>query len=87
MTDLASIHEELKAHKLEDTTHFEQMNRRFDEVGAKLDEHMASSEKFREDITPYLQAVAGTKILYKIFLAAGSVAVAWIALRNAFPRL
>jgi RNA processing factor Prp31 len=58
----------------------EHVNGKIDNLDKKLTTHMT-------EIAPYIQALAGTKILYRGFLALGGVAVAWLAIKDAFPKL
>ncbi len=60
------------------------VNGKIDGIKKQLDEHIASSEEFRTRIEPYLQVIAGSKILYKVFMVIGSVAVAWVAIKSVF---
>lgn len=41
----------------------------------KVDDHMTA-------VLPYMEAMSGVRIIYKLFIAMGSIAVAWIAIKS-----
>jgi len=50
----------------------------------KLDQHILSEQIFREEVKPLLQGAAGLQLLWKVFVAVGSLAVAWVAIKGVF---
>ena len=52
---------------------------------AEKDEaNMAILQQHMEDVKPFMQSAAGLQILWKFLIAIGSLAVAWMAIKNAF---
>lgn len=55
------------------------INGKLNEIKGTLVEH---GQKL-DALAPVVQATLGGKVLYKVFLTAGAIALTWIAIRNA----
>lgn len=57
------------------------LSRRVDE---KFEEQAKNMKSQADEIKPYIQAASGARFMFKTFLFAGSLAFAWMSIRNAF---
>lgn len=60
------------------------VNGKIRQLDDKLERFMATSVLFREEVKPLLQGAAGLQLLWKVFVAVGSLAVAWAAMKGFF---
>lgn len=58
------------------------VNGKIDKLSEKIDVHNAKHEANMIEIKPYLQFASGLGIIFKMILAIGSIATAWIAIKS-----
>lgn len=54
----------------------ETVNGKIDTINTKLDNHI-------EKVAPFLQGVVGIQIIWKVCVSVGSLAIAYLAIKNA----
>lgn len=71
-----------------------QVNGKIDRLTVKIDEHIVAhnlerkeTEGFRDEVRELLKTKTGLTFLFKGVLGAGSLALAWTALKSVFPNL
>lgn len=61
------------------------VNGKIDNLRNEVQQMREEHEAHMEEIKPFIQAKASASFLYKAFLWLGSLAVAWLAVRDALP--
>lgn len=61
-----------------------EVNGKIDALSKKIDEHNTKHEADMAEIKPYIQAVTGLGIVFKLFISLGSIAVGWLAIKQIF---
>ncbi len=60
----------------------EAVNGKIDAIRSDLNIHAASDKAFQDRIEPYLQGAAGLGIIWKVLIAFGLTATAYMAVKN-----
>lgn len=71
----------------DETKAIEDLTRRITELSDKFDAHLIKHDEDMRELKPYVQALGGFGILYKIFLGAGAFAVAYVAIKSGLQKL
>lgn len=64
-------------------TEMEEIEKKIDDVSAKLDLHIEQHAKDMDELKPFIQAKAGGTILFKFLVGIGALAMAYVAFKNA----
>lgn len=60
------------------------VNGKIDRIDKKLDEHNLKHQSDMDELKPYLQFASGLGIIFKLIVAIGSIAMAWLAIKGVF---
>lgn len=58
------------------------LSRKTDALSTKIDDHNTKHEADMEEMKPFMQGAAGIQVLWKLFVGVGSLAVAYLAIKN-----